>query len=162
MGAPLCGGQRKILGVPWEASSTLFLKQTRSLIGLKLPRAGKVGWSARPREWPISVPLGLQTYITSSSFLPFIIIVCVRCGRAEVRRQLSPGGSRLLLWVLRIQLMLNQAWVSSAFFTYWVTCRPLTGSFSGAGESNGGPGVHSKYLKDWAISSAYHYRVLRD
>lgn len=48
------------------------------------------GWLATKTQGvPVSVPLGLQTYITSSSFSHFIMIACVCCGRVEVRRQLS-------------------------------------------------------------------------
>lgn len=53
----------------------------------------------------------------------------------------SAVSSRLLLWVL------SQAWVASAFLPAEPSCRPLTGSLCGAGESNGGPACTANALQ---------------
>lgn len=50
----------------------------------------------------------------------------------EVRRQLSRQFSPSTV-------VLSQAWVARAFLPAEPSCRPLTGSLCGAGESNGGP-----------------------
>lgn len=139
-----------------EASATLLMKQTRSPIGLKLTRAGEIGWPPRPREWPVSVPLGLQTYITSSSLFHFIRTACVWCGRRmEVRRQLSRqfspstvgsesglGGKCFsTCWAI---LQASDWLIMWGWWIKWRSC------------------VYSKCLTDWAISSVYHYNFLRD
>lgn len=80
----------------------------------------------------------------------------------EIRRQLSSQLSPSTVGSEDTTQVLIQAWVVSAFLPAEVSCRPLTGSLCGAGESNGGPGVYSKCLTDGAISSAYHYNFLRD
>lgn len=44
-------------------------------------------------------------------------------------------------------VVLSQAWVARAFLPAEPSCRPLTGSLCGAGESNGGPACTANALQ---------------
>lgn len=135
MGAPVWGGQR-------EASATLLMKQTRSPIGLKLTRAGEVGWPPRP-------PLGLQTHLTSSSLFHFIRIALCMMWEED-------GGQKTA------QPSVLAFYCGQCFSTCWATLQASDWLMMWGWRIKWRSCVYSKCLTDWASSSAYHYNFLRD
>lgn len=65
----------------------------------------------------------------------------------EVRRQLSRQLPISTVGSEDTTRVLSQAWVVSGFITAEPSCRPLTGSLCGAGESNGGPACTANALQ---------------